>query len=255
MGRGRPSGCPRRCLPYCSPAWQLPPRPRHPPAAAARLARTAGRRTPLPQRVPRRLAAAPDPRVQHHASGAAAGAAPAAELRRAGDPHDWPSTSPGRFPARPPGSARALAAAGWFREQLASYGLPVGGDTWTQTRAGSRQGAAAEPLGVRARAVAGRDRRHGAPRQHGDRAGGERRRVGHRRADRARAQLRPDEHRRNRTPPRGPRAPGAHARLPLDRRRCVRRPRRASGSRAAAVPRRRDGQPCCDRRHAARRAS
>ena len=36
------------------------------------------------------------------------------------------------FPVRPPGSARALAAAGWVREQLASYGLEVGGETWRQ---------------------------------------------------------------------------------------------------------------------------
>jgi Peptidase family M28 len=36
------------------------------------------------------------------------------------------------FPALPPGSARALAAATWFREQIAPYGLPVAGDTWHQ---------------------------------------------------------------------------------------------------------------------------
>ena len=36
------------------------------------------------------------------------------------------------FPARPPGSARALAAAGWFRDQMAPYGLPVGSDSWQQ---------------------------------------------------------------------------------------------------------------------------
>src|SRR5713226_3033817 len=34
------------------------------------------------------------------------------------------------FPARPPGSARALAAANWFRDQIAPYGLPVEADTW-----------------------------------------------------------------------------------------------------------------------------
>src|SRR4029077_3180499 len=31
------------------------------------------------------------------------------------------------FPVRPPGSARALAAAGWVREHLAAYGLETGG--------------------------------------------------------------------------------------------------------------------------------
>src|SRR5580765_482747 len=36
------------------------------------------------------------------------------------------------FSDRRPGSARALAAAGWVREQLASYGLEIGGDSWKQ---------------------------------------------------------------------------------------------------------------------------
>ena len=36
------------------------------------------------------------------------------------------------FPARPPGSARALAAATWFRDHMAPYGLPVADDTWHQ---------------------------------------------------------------------------------------------------------------------------
>jgi hypothetical protein len=36
------------------------------------------------------------------------------------------------IPARPPGSAGALAAANWFREQVAPYGLPISADTWQQ---------------------------------------------------------------------------------------------------------------------------
>jgi hypothetical protein len=37
------------------------------------------------------------------------------------------------FPSRPPGSARALAAADWVRDRLALYGLQIGRDRWTQT--------------------------------------------------------------------------------------------------------------------------
>jgi len=36
----------------------------------------------------------------------------------------------GTAPDRVPGSAGALAAAGWFRQQMAAYGLPVSTDTW-----------------------------------------------------------------------------------------------------------------------------
>jgi Peptidase family M28 len=36
------------------------------------------------------------------------------------------------IPARPPGSAGALAAANWFRDQIAPYGLPITADTWQQ---------------------------------------------------------------------------------------------------------------------------
>src|SRR2546423_3677989 len=37
------------------------------------------------------------------------------------------------FPARPPGSARALAAADWVRDRLALYGLEIGRDAWRRT--------------------------------------------------------------------------------------------------------------------------
>src|SRR6476661_4137640 len=37
-----------------------------------------------------------------------------------------------RIPARPPGSAGALAAATWFRDQIAPYGLQVETDAWQQ---------------------------------------------------------------------------------------------------------------------------
>ena len=100
------------------------------------------------------------------------------------------------FPVRPPGSARALAAAGWVREQTGVVRPRGGRGDLEAARAAARQGAAAERLGRRSRTVAGRDRGHGPPRRHGDRAGSERQRDGHRRADRARAKLRPDERRR-----------------------------------------------------------
>ncbi len=149
------------------------------------------------------------------------------------------------FPVRPPGSARALAAAGWVREQLASYGLEIGGDRWTQHVPGLGKVRSAECLGRRARAVAGRHRRHGPSRRHGDRARGERQRDGHRRADRACAELRADE--RGRIARRGTDPSGAHDRLPLDRRRCVRKHRSAAIREPAAVPRRRCDQSCCHR--------
>lgn len=38
----------------------------------------------------------------------------------------------GKFSARTPGSAGDLGAASWFREQFATYGLPVSSDTWRQ---------------------------------------------------------------------------------------------------------------------------
>ena len=51
------------------------------------------------------LAAAPDPRVQHHPARRAAGAAPAAELRRGGDPAAGHRVSRSSFPDRAPGGA------------------------------------------------------------------------------------------------------------------------------------------------------
>src|SRR6476646_8454938 len=34
------------------------------------------------------------------------------------------------YPDRTPGSAGALGAARWYREQMGAYGLPVSSDTW-----------------------------------------------------------------------------------------------------------------------------
>jgi hypothetical protein len=41
-----------------------------------------------------------------------------------------------KYPDRVPGSAGAAQAAGWFRDQIAPYGLPVAADTWRQRVAG-----------------------------------------------------------------------------------------------------------------------
>jgi hypothetical protein len=39
----------------------------------------------------------------------------------------------GHYPDRSPGGAGSLAAAGWFRDQMRQYDLPVSSDTWTAT--------------------------------------------------------------------------------------------------------------------------
>src|SRR5262249_47430896 len=44
-----------------------------------------------------------------------------------------------QYPDRSPGSPGARAAAEWFREQLAAYGLPTSIDTWTQELPGGRR--------------------------------------------------------------------------------------------------------------------
>jgi hypothetical protein len=43
------------------------------------------------------------------------------------------------YPDRSPGSSGALAAAQWFREQLAPYGFATNVDTWTETLPGGRR--------------------------------------------------------------------------------------------------------------------
>ncbi|MGN6799181.1 MAG: hypothetical protein ACTHKS_13675, partial [Gaiellaceae bacterium] len=37
------------------------------------------------------------------------------------------------YPDRSPGGAGSIAAAGWFRDQMRQYDLPVSSDTWTAT--------------------------------------------------------------------------------------------------------------------------
>ena len=188
------------------------------------------------------LAAAPDPRVQHHPAGALAGAAPAAELRRAGD-----ATARDRALEALPGprsrrrrdrcapnsgsatSSRRTACP--CRRTPGRSTCPASGDVRLQ-----------QPLGGRTGTVLRRDRRDGAPRRHRHRAGRERRRERHGRSGRARARLRTGRH-----PGRPARALRAHDRLSLHGRRLLRRARRAPLRRALAVPRRRDDQPRCDR--------
>ena len=102
---------------------------------------------------------------------------------------------------------------------------------------GARDARVPEPRHDRARPVAGGDRRRGAPRQPRGRRGRERQRLGDRGADRARplvragAALEPVGA--------GTRAAHPHARLPLDRRRRLRRDRRRRVRDGVPVPARR----------------
>ena len=235
-------------LAYCSPRHvgipcQRPGR-RRAAAQAPRLARASRQRPALPQQLPAALAAAADPRLQHHAARAAAGAAPAAELRRRRDARRWRSTSrSGSRTARPRRRARC-AAAQWFRDQMAPYGLPVSSDTWQEHVPGLGKRASCRTCGrssadSRSDAIvvmAHRDNTGVGPGAN-DNASGTAALVelarGYAQADTPAARARP---------------PGAHARLPLDRRRRVRRARRRPLRQAAAVPRRRRRQPARDRR-------
>ena len=177
-----------------------------------------------------------------HPAAAAPGAAAAAELRRRRD-----AAARGRprrpLPRPPPGAVGSLARGAVVPRPDAPYGLPVPSDTWEASVPGlgrvRLQNLWAVAPGQSRDAIVV----HGAPRRHRRRPGRERRRVGHRRARRARAQLRALARR-----PRDSVRSGAHDRLPLDRRRRVRRPRRAALRRAAAVPGRRGDQPRRDRR-------
>ena len=91
--------------------------------------------------------------------------------------------------------APARSARPWFGDQLSPYGFTTQADRFEATVAG-RGRLPIENLVAVARPLAVRDRRHGAPRQHGRRPGRERQRLGHRGADRARALVREPAQRR-----------------------------------------------------------
>ena len=177
-----------------SPRYGDGPDPRTPSPRAPRLARTPGQRAPLPRLAPparrcrslilafsiTRPGALPAPLLPPNFDGAATRQLaadfveplPGPRARRAGVAERR---------AVVPRPARAVRPARLVRHLDGARARP-------------RARPAAQPLGGRARAVVGRDRRHGAPRRHGRRAGGERRRERHRRAGRARARLRTGRH-------------------------------------------------------------
>ena len=184
--------------------------------AAARLARAARQRAPLPRLAARALAAAPDPRLQHHAARRAAGAAPAAELRRRGDARarDGPRDAlPGPRARR---RRASLPPAHWFRDQLRRTACRSRPTRGRQHVPGLGRVRLQNLWAVAGGQSLGRDRRDGAPRRHRARA-------------RARTTTRP-------APPRcraRPRLrPGRHA----GRRARALRPTRSSSSPPTAAP-------------------
>ncbi len=125
------------------------------------------------------------------------------------------------YPDRSPGSAGAIGAASWLREQLVLYGFdPPQEDHFTASIPGRGRVELTNLSLHGAGRVAAPDRDHRPPRQHRRGAGSERQRVRHGSAGRARPGVRAgdgDDH--------GLDAALAHARLRLDRRRRVRRAR------------------------------
>ena len=124
------------------------------PAAAARLARASRQRPPLPQRVPRPLAAAPDPRLQRHA------ARRRCRRRSCRRTSTAPATPDARrrlreaHPDRAPGTAgRARARRSWFRDADAALRPARSPRTrGRQNVPGLGARPPAEPLGGRRRA-------------------------------------------------------------------------------------------------------
>ena len=102
--------------------------------------------------------------------------------------------------------------------------------SWTQDVPGLGRVRLRNIVGGGAGPVAGRDRRHGPPGRHRDGPGRERQRERHGRADRARPRRTPSRDERA-----GARRLAAHDRLPLDRRRRLRRARRRALPRDLAV--------------------
>ena len=74
---------------------------------------------------------------------------------------DLAATAPNRLPGTP----GAASAAGWFRDQLRSYGITVRKEAFTDDRPGPRPRALRQPARREGRPLAEDDRRHGAPRR------------------------------------------------------------------------------------------
>ena len=202
------------------------------PAAAPRFARPPDQRRALPRLVPARRHSAAAARVhgrrRPRRSRSRRCRARSTRPRRSRSRRDLANS----YPDRAPGSAGAIGAASWFLDQLPTqmYGLTTSATTWNAARPGPRQGAARERRRGRARTVvpqvivvmAHRDDTR-------QRARRRRQRERHRGADRARPRLRPAAARS------APVSLGTHDRLPLDRRRRLRRARRRPLRRALAV--------------------
>ena len=170
-------------------------------AAPARLARAPGQRPPLPRLVPARAASRSlAPRVQRSTRPAPLReAAAAAGVRRRRRRSRSRTTSRRSTRTARRGARARIGAASWFGDQLPQqvYGLADAHRVVARADPRARPGAAAERVAVAPGAVAGRDRRHGAPRRHRRRARRERQRERDRGADRARARLRAAASRRS----------------------------------------------------------
>ena len=187
---------------------------------------------PLPRHLAARRAPAPARRVHRRTAGAAARAAARCRRRSTVDAacDARVASSRGLYPDRVPGPPGAAAQPTGCRPSSAPYGFTVVPDRFRADIPGAAQcslqnrrrrcpGARRDAIVV----MAHRD-------DNGTRAGRERQRLRDGRADRARARLR-----RRRSAPRPAVRPAAHARLPLDRRRRVRRARRRAASPRLAV--------------------
>ena len=134
--------------------------------AAARVARAAGQRPPVPRHLAARRPAAAAARVQRGAARAAAAAEPAAGVRP-GRRRPARARSLPQWPNRVPGTAGATGAAEWFREQLAPYGFIVRVRAVHGDGPRSRQRPFTNLVAVKPGALAADDRGDGAPRRLG----------------------------------------------------------------------------------------
>ncbi len=229
------------------------------PAAAARVARPSGGRTPVSRRVPRSRHPAHPDRVHDPPARRRSQTPPLPPTFDTKTAVRLAANLANEYPDRTPGSSGALGAASWFRTEVKPL-QPAG----VQRRVGRGcprpwPGSATEPVGRRPRTVARRDRRRWPHRD--DTGVGPGRTTtprGRRRSSSSPARLRGLPRRS------GSRSVGAHAGLPFHRRRVVRRCRRSPlcpdlavspPHRRGAEPRRRGGlgpaTPRDRRRHAA----
>ena len=165
-------------------------------------------------------------RLQRAHGRAAAGRRVAAAVLRPGrGARGWRPSWPRVYPDRMPGTAGALGAAAFVREQLQPYGLQVEPDRFSARAPGPRR---VQTLENQVVTCPGRSPDEIVVMAHrdndGSRPGRQRQRLRHRDPDPARALVRLDPSER------APVQPDAHARLRLHRRRSVRRRSARSGS-------------------------